>query len=102
MPSAPESYPQSYQELLALVQARDAEVGVLKLIIEKLKVQLARRNRNDFGSTSERFEGLQGSLLETQPLDEMQARRAAAKPAANAPQIDRSLPEHLPREQQVH
>ena len=48
-----------------VVQARDAEVGVLKLMIEKLKVQLARRNRNDFGSTSERFEGLQGSLLET-------------------------------------
>jgi transposase len=102
MPTTPESYPQSYEELLRLVQARDAEVGMLKLIIEKLQVQLARRNRNDFGSTSERFEDLQGSLLETQPLDELRARRAAAKPAANAPHIDRSLPEHLPREDHVH
>ena len=65
-------------------------------------MQLARRNRNDFGSTSERFEGPQGSLLETQPLDELRARRAAATPAANASHIDRSLAAHLPRENQVH
>jgi transposase len=102
MPTPPESYPQSSDELLALLQARDAEVGVLKLIVEKLKLQLARRNRADFGSASERFEGLQTSLLEEQPLDEVRSARAATQPAANAPQIDRSLPAHLPREQQVH
>lgn len=102
MPTPTESYPQSSDELLALLQARDAEVGVLKLIVEKLKLQLARRNRADFGSTSERFEGLQTSLLEEQPLDEVRTARAATQAAANAPQIDRSLPAHLPREQQVH
>ncbi|HEY9199736.1 MAG TPA: IS66 family transposase [Gammaproteobacteria bacterium] len=102
MPTETEPHQPSYEELLRLVQAREAELGVLKLIVEKLKVQLARRNRADFASTSERFEGLQTSLLETEPLDELQARRAAGKPAANAPQIDRSLPEHLPREDHVH
>jgi transposase len=102
MPTETEPNQPSYEELLRLVQARQAELGVLKLIIEKLKVQLARRNRADFGSTSERFEDMQTSLLETEPLDELRARRAAAKPAANAPHIDRSLPGHLPREDRVH
>jgi transposase len=102
MPKSPESSPQSREELLRVIEARDAEVTLLKLTVRKLQMQLARRNRADFGSTSERFEGLQGSLLETQPLDELRARRAAAKPAANAPQIDRSLPDHLPREDRVH
>jgi len=102
MPTTPESTPPSRQELLRVIEARDAEVSLLKLMIQKLQLQLARRNRNDFGSTSERFEHVQGTLLELQPLDELQARRAGAMPAANTPQIDRSLPEHLPREEHVH
>lgn len=102
MPMTPESSPQSREELLRVIQARDAELSLLKLMIQKLQLQLARRNRVQFGSTSERFEGVQGTLLEAQPLYELQARTAAAKPAANAPQIDRSLPAHLPREDHVH
>lgn len=102
MPTAPESYPQSSEELLRLLQARDAEVGVLKLMVEKLKLQIARRNRGDFGSTIERFEDVQGSLLEVQPLDEVRTARAAPQAAANALKIDRSLPGHLPREQHEH
>lgn len=102
MPAETEPHQPSCEELLRLVQAREAELGVLKLIVEKLKVQLAWRNRADFASTSERFEGVQTSLLESQPLDEMRARRVAAKPAANAPHIDRRVPEHLPREDRVY
>lgn len=102
MPTERETYPQDRQELLRLLRSRDAEVGVLKLMVQKLKLQLARRNRADFGSISERFEDGQSSLLEVQPLDEVRTARAQAQAAANAPQIDRSLPEHLPREQQVH
>ena len=41
MPTAHETYPQSSDELLLLLQARDAEVGVLKLMIEKLKLNPA-------------------------------------------------------------
>jgi transposase len=104
MPTAHTPYPRSSDELLRLLQARDAEVGVLKLMVQKLKLQLARRNRADFGSRSERFEeDAQGSLLEVQPLDEVRVARAVSQAsAANAPQIDRSLPAHLPREQQEH
>jgi len=50
MPTGTEPHQPSYEELMRLVLARDAELGVLKLIIEKLKVQLARRNRADFAS----------------------------------------------------
>jgi transposase len=102
MPTTPQSSPQSRDELLRVIEARDAELSLLKLMIQKLQLQLARRNRAQFGSTSERFEGVQGTLIEAQPLYELQARKATAKPAANAPQIDRSLPAHLPREDQLH
>jgi transposase len=102
MPTQAETPPASREELLRVIEARDAEVGLLKLMVHKLKLQLARRNRNDFGGSSERFEGAQGTLLELQPLYEVQPRDAAAKPAANAAHIDRSLPAHLPREDRVH
>lgn len=102
MPTQAETPPASREELLRVIEARDAEVGLLKLMVQKLKLQLARRNRNDFGSSSERFESAQGTLLEPQPLYEVQPRGAAAKPATNAAHIDRSLPAHLPREDRVH
>ena len=102
MPTQAETPPASREELLRVIEARDAEVGLLKLMVQKLKLQLARRNRNDFGSSSERFDAVQGTLLEPQPLYEVQSRQAAAKPAANAAHIDRSLPAHLPREDRVH
>lgn len=90
--------------LRRLVQARDAEVALLKLMVQKLKLQLARRGRKLFGSSSERFEDVQGHLIEPEVLDELAASRAPVKtvqPAANT-EIDRSLPAHLPREEHVH
>jgi transposase len=62
-------------------QARDAELGLLKLMVEKLKLQLARRNR----ATSPAPATLRGpgkaALLEAQPLDEVrrQARGCQAR-----------------------
>ena len=58
MPTQAETPPASREELLRVIEARDAEVGLLKLMVQKLKLQLARRNRNDFGSSSERFTSL--------------------------------------------
>jgi transposase len=99
----------SVEELLLVVQARDAEIDMLKLLVQKLKLQLARRNRMVFGSSSERFvdpaQNPQGTLLEGVVLDELPVKKAASTPvsqAANSPSIDRSLPDHLPREQHVH
>jgi len=96
--------PHSVEELLRVVQARDAEVVLLKLMVRKLKLQLARRNRSLFGSSSERFEDGQGSLIEPALLDEIAAPKPAGKtasPAANS-EIDRKLPAHLARDEQVH
>src|SRR5512134_737066 len=95
--------------LRLVVQARDAEIQMLKLLVQKLKLQLARRNRMVFGSASERFvdpaQNPQGTLLEGAVLDGIPAKRPASpavSSAANNPPIDRSLPGHLPREAHVH
>ncbi len=104
-------------DLRLVVQARDAEIQVLRLLVQKLKLQLARRNRMIFGSASERFaDGTpapQGSLLEGEVRDGIELKKVAeaavspapntvANTAANDKSVDRSLPEHLPREPHVH
>ena len=95
--------PHTIDALLRVVAARDAEVALLKLMIDKLKGQLARRAREQFGSSSEQF-GAQLSLIGPEP--------AQAKPAPVVPlqprgqrkprRAPRQLPEHLPRETRVH
>lgn len=100
----------SVDALRLVVQAREAEIHMLKLLVQKLKLQVARRNRMLFGSASERFvEGQQdpqGTLLEGAVLDGNRAPQKAAvapvSPAANNTPADRSLPEHLPREAHTH
>jgi transposase len=103
--SNPNDTPQSIQVLRSVIEARDAEVVLLKLMIRKLQMQLARRNRSQFGSTSERFDDPQSTLLEAALLDENAptvTANNARKLAANTPEIDRSLPAHLAREARVH
>ena len=107
----------SVDALRLVVQARDAEIQMLHLVVQKLKLQLARRNQMIFGSASERFAdgtpAAQGSLLEGELLDGIEPKKAteapvspgantAASSAANDKSVDRSLPEHLPREPHVH
>jgi transposase len=89
--------------LLRVVEARDAEVALLKLMVEKLKVQLSRRTRALFGATSEHLGGQQLALIEGRPLDEVPASRTPVKKsAANTPSADHKLPAHLPRDTRVH
>lgn len=108
-----EELPQDADALRQVVQTRDAEIRMLRLVVQKLKLQLARRNRIIFGSASERFAdgtpGAQGSLLEGEVLDGIGPLKPAAtavspagNTAANDKSVDRSLPAHLPREPQVH
>ena len=88
--------------LLRVIEVRDSEVALLKLMVDKLKLQLLRRVRAEFGTSSEQLDA-QINLID---ITAVQAQPAAAAPAktapANAPEIDRSLPAHLPREAQVH
>jgi cell division protein FtsB len=41
--------------LLRVVAERDAEVAQLRLLVDKLKAQLLRRAREQFGSSSEQL-----------------------------------------------
>ena len=50
--STPTPSPASYGELLRIIQARDREVALLKLMVGKLKLQLLRRVRAEFGTSS--------------------------------------------------
>ena len=97
------STPHTVEGLLRVVEARDAEVVLLKLMVDKLKLQLLRSLRARFGSSSEQLDDPQIALLEDEPLYERPAPIVVAAPdAANAPEIDRKLPAHLPREPQVY
>ncbi len=95
--------PHTVEGLLRVVEERDAEVVLLKLMVDKLKLQLLRSLRARFGSSSEQLDDPQIALLEGEPLYEPTALKLPAKPdAANAPAIDRKLPAHLPRETEVY
>ena len=88
--------------LLRVIEVRDSEVALLKLMVDKLKLQLLRRVRAEFGTSSEQLDA-QINLIDTAAVQAQPAAAAPAKTApANAPEIDRSLPAHLPREAQVH
>ncbi len=94
--------PDGVEVLKRRLQASEAERDLLQLLVAKLKLQLARRNRTLYGTSSERLDAAQRSLIEAAPLDELASRKAASKPAANNAQIDRSLPANLPRETKEH
>ena len=95
--------PPTVEALLRIVQERDAEVAFLKLMVDKLTLQLLRARRAQYGRSSEQLDDPQIALIEGAPLDEQPASKTTPKPeAANSPGLDRQLPAHLPRENQVH
>lgn len=99
----PSSAPHTVDALLRTVEAYEAEVTLLKLMVDKLKLQLLRRVRAQFGPSSEHLEAAQIALIEGVPLDELPKPKKPAKAdAANAPEVDRKLPAHLPRESKVY
>jgi transposase len=98
----PTAQPHTVEGLLRVVEARDSELALLKLMVDKLKLQLLRRVRAEFGTSSEQL-AAQASLIDSAVVPQVQHAAIPAKPAAaNTPAIDRSLPAHLPREAQVH
>ncbi|WP_341917611.1 IS66 family transposase [Polaromonas sp. YR568] len=96
--------PHTVDSLLRVVEARDAEVALLKLLVDKLKVQLLRQMRARFGSSSEQLDDPQIALIEGGPLCEMSsvAKVAPERDAANSEGFDRSLPAHLPRDNRIY
>ena len=96
--------PHTVDSLLRVVEARDAEVALLKLLVDKLKVQLLRQMRARFGSSSEQLADPQMALIEGQPLYELSsvAKVPPKRDAANSEGFDRSLPAHLPRDNRIY
>ena len=95
----PSQPPHTVDALLRVIEVREAEVVLLKLMIDKLKLQLLRRVRAQFGPSSEQLDDPQIALIEGAPLYELApAKKPAKVDAANTPEVDRKLPAHLPRE----
>ena len=95
--------PYIIDSLLRVVEERNSQVAFLKLMVDKLALQLLRARRARFGSSSEQLDDPQTALIDGAPLYEHPAPKPAPKPdAANSAGLDRQLPAHLPRENQVH
>lgn len=69
----PSQPPHTVDTLLRVIEVREAEVALLKLMIDKLKLQLLRRVRAQFGPSSEQLDDPQIALLEGVPLYELPA-----------------------------
>ena len=55
VPSLPHT-PLTIDALLRVIAQRDAEVALLKHMVDKLKLQLARRAREQYGRSSEQLD----------------------------------------------
>ena len=60
--------PHTVEALLRVVQERDAEVVFLKLMVDKLSLQLLRARRAQYGRSSEQLDDPQIALIEGAPL----------------------------------
>lgn len=112
MPRA-DSLPDDMARLKALLQAANEKVDSLSaqlrsrdVLIEHLKLQLARLKRMQFGRSSEQLDEKIAQLELS--LEELEANAAATAPpvAATAPEearpVRKPLPAHLPRVPEVH
>lgn len=63
----PLEIPDDVEALKRRLQASEAQRDLLELMVAKLKLQLARRNRTLYGTSSERFDTAQASLIEAAP-----------------------------------
>lgn len=102
MSSAPENLPDPYAriaELEALLAGRD-------LLIDKLRAQIAKLRRLQFGRSSEKLARELGQLeLALEELEAAQEMLAAQRPASatrERPPAVRAWPAHLPRVEVVH
>jgi transposase len=110
---ATENLPDDIDALKRIIADLSRDAVVAQAEIAKLKFQLARYRRGEFGRSSEKLARDIAQLeLAIEAVETDQAERLAAKPPAVAAVIEaaiaaqkparRPLPEHLPREEVVH
>jgi transposase len=107
LPNDVESLKRIIREQQAAIQVVHAELLEVQLTVEKLRFELARLKRQQFGRSSEALDAKIAQLELT--LEDLEACQAAhsepAAPSARASAsqpVRRPLPAHLPREEIVH
>ena len=106
----PDALPDDVEALKHIIGAMARDAVAARTEIEKLRFQLARLKRAQFGQSSEKIERTVEQLeLAIETLEEDDAERTAAIPAvasaidaASTKPARRPLPDHLPREEIVH
>jgi transposase len=102
----PAALPSDVESLQRLVREQQAQLLSRDVLIEQLKLQLARLKKMKFGRSSEQLDA-QIAQLEFS-LEELEANVSAAAPlkaSTSAPEsrpARKPLPDHLPREPHVH
>jgi transposase len=113
MPIAPDQLPDEPEALKRIITAMAQDALAAQAEIARLKFQLARYRRAEFGRSSEKLAREAEQLeLAIESLEEDQAERLAAAAPVVAAVIEgpaeaqkparRPLPDHLPREEVVH
>lgn len=108
----PAALPDDVNALKRIINAMARDAVAARTEIEKLRFELARLKRAQFGQSSEKIERTVAQLeLAIETLEEDDAQRMVANPAVAAVMdaaseqtkpARRPLPEHLPREEMVH
>lgn len=109
MPASEQSLADEAPALKRLLLQREAELLEARLMVEKLKLEIARYKRQKFGASSERLTQLAQLELLVEELESEQARieepaapDAVARKAEPIRPARKALPPHLPRETLVH
>ncbi len=85
----------------AEIGRRDAELRHYSLLVEKLKARLDKQLRDRFGSSAEGLEQLQLMLEDLEITFSRDAPASEPEPAPKDKPVRRTLPDHLPRNEQV-
>jgi transposase len=109
VPITPDNLPDDPAALKRIIAAMAQDAVAAEVLIAKLKFQLARYRRAEFGRSSEKVAREAEQLeLAIESLETDQAERLAAASPAVAVAVEtqkparRPLPEHLPREELMH
>ena len=104
----PAQLPDDVDALKRMIVSMAQDAVHARTLIEKLRFELARFKRHQFGASSEKLDGRIGQLeLAIEALETDEAETAARKPEATSRDkgskpARRPLPDHLPREEVIH